>query len=185
MLIQKLIALMFSVLILGGCASNSYSDFNVYTAKQDPFAPNEVHYFSDVIHIKEVEFGSSSWSFMRFNYIDRNDSSNWLIDTTYSGKDWLFIKQIKFLVDGDVFTIDSLGNPKREVGVMGTSNVLEENRFIISEDLMTSLSKASTATIRLVGDHYYQEHVLTPKEIWLIKWLNEYITSEINSSKVG
>jgi hypothetical protein len=176
-------AIVFS--LIAGCASNSYSDFNVYTAKKDPFAPNKVHYFSDVIHIKEVEFGSSSWSFMRFNYIDRNNSSNWFIDTTYSGKEWLFIKQIKFLVDGDVFIIDSLRNPKREVGIMGTSGVLEENRFIVSKDLMTSLSKASSATIRLVGDHYYQEHVLTPTEIGLIRWLNEYITSEINSSKVG
>ncbi|EGR1560409.1 hypothetical protein D6L41_02550 [Vibrio alginolyticus] len=179
MFIKKIIAFIISAFILGGCASNNYTDFNVYIKNKDPFYPNQMHYFSDVLHIKRVEFGSPSLSFMRFNYVKDNDISSWFISTTYSGKDWLFVEQIKFVVDNKVFTLKSLKNPKREVGYMGTTNVLEKNRFMTPEELMSALSKASSITVRLVGKHYYQEHVLTPTEIGLIKWLHKYITSEI------
>src|ERR1019366_1657103 len=96
----KLVMLVCITTIVG-CASTN--EFHGYLAKQDQFNPDTVHYFSDTIKIKDVEFIDPGFSFFRLNFTKTNDAKVWYIDTTYRSADGLFVQTLRINVDGKIY----------------------------------------------------------------------------------
>ena len=81
-----------------GCASTG--GFKAMIAEPDPFNPGAVHYVSSTIKIKDVQFLNPSFALLQINSLSNATGQTWVINTHYCGNDWLFVEQLKFVVDG-------------------------------------------------------------------------------------
>jgi hypothetical protein len=86
---------------------------------------------------------------------------------------------LKFVADGTVTAFESQPNPKREVGYLGTTNIFEENRFVIPEPFLDGLRTAQNVAVRLVGEHYYVDRTLTRDDVHNIGWFIDFVRSEL------
>lgn len=175
-LITKLIATI-SIATIVGCASTS--EFSAFQAEHDKFNPDTVHYFSSTIDIKDVEFGKSGFSFFRLNYTKTNNNKVWYISTTYNSDTWLFIQTLSFVVDGKIYTFKSEPSPTREIGSLGDVYIQETNQFILSDAFVLNLLKAQAVTLRLEGEHYYQDKTLSAADIKNMTWFVNYVNGKI------
>jgi len=146
-------------------------DFKSYLANPDPFSPDVVHYFSSPLDINEISFWhNTGFSHFEIHHLQSPSGVIWFISTIYNSSDWLFVEKLKFLVDGKVFEFQSSPNPKRETGVMGDAYVQETNQFTLSNDLIAAVKNAKSITIRLAGNHYYQDRVMPQADITNVQW---------------
>lgn len=170
---KKLIAL---ILLISTWTTAFAGDYKVYTAKQDPFYPDTVHNFSDVIEIKENKLFSlsSSFSFFQIHKSTTKPNVTWYLTTFYSGDDWLFVNNLKVLIDGKVYEFIAEPRPKREVTPLAGVMVQESDTFFVTKEFLQAMQNAKSVLMRLSGQHYYQERALSEKDLNYIKWfLNE------------
>jgi len=168
------------LLLVTGCATTV--PFNVYIADKDPFKPDQTKYFSGTIKLKDYGLLNTGFAFFEIHTINNSSSSLWYLRTCYCASDWLFVDTIKFVVDGDIVSFESQRNPKREVGFSGTTNIFEENVFVVDEQFIRRFSSAQSATVRLAGKHYYVEKTLTAKDIYNIGWYGDSVVSLLSGS---
>jgi hypothetical protein len=160
--------LLFSIV---GCATTGA--FQAFQSEKDPFSPDKVHYFSSAIDLKKAQLIDPSWSFFRVHFSKVNSENIWYFETKYSATNWLFVNTLKFVVDGKVSNWESGPNPTREVN----DGIMETNLFIVDEQFLNSLSTANSIIVRLSGDKYYIDQILTPTDIHNIKWFINYVNS--------
>jgi hypothetical protein len=151
---------------------DALSQFEIFRKESDKFDPDNDKYVSSSIWIKESSFGSRGWSQFRIYYSIRDSNISYSIGAEYFSEDWMFIGEIKFLVDKDIFHYYSNLNPLREVRSFGTSSyVYEENRFVVGNDLFDAITNCKRISIRLMGEHYYQDRDLSMENIDYLKWV--------------
>lgn len=168
-------------LVFGGCAisPSTPSKLQIYIAKPDQFNPDQVHYFSDEVKLYLSPYSNSFlnpafWNYdtvLNFNYTKTNDGTSWDIRTRYSGLDWLFVETIRFKVDEKIYTFASNPNPIHETNTENNHVFTHEsNIFDVSEELIESLQKASSISVRLEGQHSYQDKTFTSDEVTDVIW---------------
>ena len=180
---MKLFARILLIVVLISVTGCATGPFKAFIADKDPFSPDKTHYFSSTLEIKDVQFLSSGFAFFRIHCVQSNSGKLWYLETTYSSKDWLFVKDFKFVADGVVFEFPSQANPKREVGYLGGTDVFEVNTFVVPESFLVSLKSANSIILRLTGDHYYIERTMTPDDIFNIGWFYDYVQSVLPAGK--
>lgn len=92
--------------------------------------------------------------------IDDNDIVDKRLKIRYSGKDWVFMDKILFLINDDVFTYNL--NEKTDRDVSG-GYVYEYSDELITEDLQEIINKVIDSdgeiSIRFQGDNYYDQRI--------------------------
>lgn len=177
--VTKLLALICIATTIG-CASTG--EFKAFLADKDQFSPDTVHYFTSAVSIKEVSFGESSWSYLRLHYQKTNNNIIWYIGTFYSSEHWLFIQNLRFIVDGKIYTFQSQPSPKRETGTFPNVHIEETNQFVLSDAFLADMLKAQSVTIRLEGKDYFQDKTLDPSEVKNLIWFINYASAQGASS---
>ena len=161
-------ALLISIL-LTGCAE---SPFQAYRAAPDNFNPGSEHLFSSPIDIQPITFGGNGSAWFRFNTLKKGTTSSWNIETYWLGKDWLFVNNIAFNIDGKITNSPSTNNNREIVHSVGVS----ERQFSPApQELITALTQAQTVIVRFSGQIYYLEKQLTAQEVTNIKWYINFI----------
>lgn len=143
-----------------------------HLAKPDPFYPDRIHYFSDPIEIKENKLFTldSGSSFFQIHHAQTSSNIVWYLTTEYFSEHWLFIQKIRFLIDGKIYDFQSEPYPKHEISNLGGVWVEETNLFIITDELINAIKNANSIRIRLEGNNYYQERVLSENDLKYMKW---------------
>ena len=109
-------------------------------------------------------------------YIDFNSNDNTPnslhFKLCYTSEDWLFIRNVKFNCDGKVFTYIP-----DEVNRDNDSSIWEwfdERVTAENEPLFQAIANASKVKMKINGDQYYDERVLSNKERYYIKQAYKY-----------
>lgn len=96
------IILLLSISITS-CASSG--EFNAYLKKEDKFNPGVKTYFGEKTQItKSSPFTVTKGEFSIFHSGDEA-GGNWYIETTYASEKWLFVRALKFNIDGDIYPL--------------------------------------------------------------------------------
>jgi len=98
-----------------------------------------------------------------------NNASNLRLVVQYSADDWLFIKRIQFLIDGNLFEVSAYDVKTDHNG----GRIWEWTDVTMESELKIALEFAKSVKIKLTGQNYARERVLSKKEITA---LNETIS---------
>jgi hypothetical protein len=164
------------LLVFGGCAisPSTPSKLQIYIAKPDQFYPDKVYYFSDEVKLYISPYSNPFLNYdtvLNFNYTKTNDGTSWDIRTSYSGLDWLFVETIRFKVDEKIYSFASNPNPIHDISSENNHVFTHEsNIFDVSEELIEALQKASSISVRLEGQHSYQDKTFTSDEVTDVIW---------------
>jgi hypothetical protein len=92
----------------------------------------------------------------------------------YFADDWLFIRNLKFNIDGDVFEYSPIKMERDN----GDGNIWEwfDDPILTTKDLelVERLSKAKKVKIRLNGDQYYKDKTISAEQLQSIARTIEY-----------
>ena len=169
---------LLSLALVSGCATSG--PFKAMIADPDPFRPGEVHYLSSAITVKNVQLMNPSFALLQVHSISNAAAQTWMMTTHYTGSDWLFVEELKFVIDGEVYEFPSEPNPIREVG---SGDVTEKNRFLITGAFLNAFTGAGVAAVRLQGQHYYVGRDLSPEDIHNIGWFRDYVRSVVPEAR--
>lgn len=127
--------------------------------------------------IKEEEFSSpqKKWiipkskpKYIDNNYVysyfqaDKNNNANNLrLVIQYAAEDWLFIKRIQFLIDGNLFEVSAYDVKTDHNG----GRIWEWTDITMDTELKIALEFAKSVKIKLTGQNYARERILSKKEI--------------------
>ena len=182
------LAVLSVVIFLTFIQSIALADSNkLYKKNLDPFYPENIEYFTQEIYIKETNFFKleNSFAYFTIHHSQTKDSAIWFISTTYNAENWIFVEELKFLIDGKIFNIKSEPLPKHEASPYLSGFVLEENLFLASNELIEALKNAKSVKVRLNGQHYFVDGDLPEKDIKYMSWFyNEMISTEITSGSI-
>ena len=183
----KMMAILIFLLSLSSCtpSANTIAP-DVYFKGPDKFdTSNTKVYSGSDIDIKSVSLGSSGFSFFYLRFTQSDDLETWQAWTLFSGKDWIFVNKIKFLVDKDIFEFDSLPEPIRKVGEpLGGSNISERNMFTISPKFCKAILSASTISVRLIGQSSYIDRDLNKDDIQKLTNFISYVDTKVSRTKL-
>src|SRR5690606_3019465 len=90
-----------------------------------------------------------------------NNASNLRLVVQYSADDWLFIKRIQFLIDGNLFEVSAYDVKTDHNG----GRIWEWTDVTMESELKIALEFAKSVKIKLTGQNYARERVLSKKEI--------------------
>jgi hypothetical protein len=135
--------------------------------------------------IKKDEFEGTQWNTPKSAPIYRNYpgiycyfsnsevASNFRFVLQYSSDDWLFIRDAKFLVDGDVFDYFPK-EVKRDNGEGGIWEWWDESVSTNDITMLKKISESKSAKVKLKGEQYYDIITITKKQKLDIKRALEY-----------
>lgn len=106
--------------------------------------------------------------------IKNNQAYNFRICIQYQSEDWLFIKTVKFSVDGIAYEYSPTEIKRDNAAgrIWEWSDEEVNSKYTIS--IVEAISKASMAKIKLIGNKYYDERKITTKELTSIKNTFQY-----------
>jgi hypothetical protein len=150
--------------------------------KKDDVKAKELAKF---FRIKKDEFEETQWNTPSsaptyrnepgiYCYFSNSDvARNLRFVLQYCSDDWLFIRDAKFLVDGDVFDYFPK-EVKRDNGDGGIWEWWDESVSINDVTMLKKISKSKSAKVKLKGDKYYDIITITNKQKLDIKRALEY-----------
>lgn len=185
----KLILLFTSLVSLTSCFSSANTIApDVYFKGPDKFdTQNTNTYSGSDVDIKSVTFGGgSSFSFFYLRFTQSDSIELWQVRTLFSGKDWIFVNKIKFLVDKDVYEFDSMPEPIRKVGdALGGSDISENNIFIVSPKFCKAILAANAVSVRLIGKDSYIDRDLSKNDIQKLSNFISYVDTKVSRTKLN
>ncbi len=123
-----------------------------YRATRDEF--NGSSFYRHVNSPRYVNSRSTVWL-----YIGRKDDFNWLrMKTSYSAEDWLFVRQVRVLVDGETFELTA-GRFKTD----HDSRIWEwkdETPSVMQLAVLKRMATGSSVKLRYVGSNYHRDITL-------------------------
>ncbi|AWI51775.1 hypothetical protein DDU33_09890 [Actinobacillus porcitonsillarum] len=168
---MKKLFFIFSIICLSAC---SLGKFDAYKAKPDNFAPGVEHYFSGDLYYQENDFGGPGIGTFNIHAFRKENNLSWEVHTRWisASSKLLFPQSIAFNVDGKILTFNNLA-------IANTSSfglsVVQNQNFVVSDELIDLFSNANSIIVRVSGTQYYLERTLTPEDIKNIKWYISYI----------
>ena len=184
----KMMPLLIFLILLTSCGpSANMIAPDVYFKGPDKFdTQNTKVYFGSNIDIESVTLGGDGFSFFHLRFAQSDDIESWQVLTLYSGKNWIFVNKIKFLVGKEVFEFDSMPDPIREVGdPLGGSDVSERNIFITSPKFCKAILSANAISIRLIGQNFYVDRDLNKNDIQQLTNFITYVDTKVSRSKLN
>ena len=156
-----------------------YIPFIPNETKYDDFTKNGISSFTSYLkQAKTSLYDSGSGISLDFIYTTSNGEPSPAIRVKYSGKNWFFIKGIKFLFPDDSLVEKEL-NPDRNIRE-GSSNCNELEISLIDEDLLTKLLKYGTKTrVRVTGDKGNEDFNIDPINIYKLNICKYYLDNNI------
>lgn len=152
-------------------------DFLPNYAKYDEFGDAGMVYFNESpAHI----FGDSSVDYMYFAYVyKKKDYKKFAIKNTYSGKDWVFIDKIQFLLDdGELLNLEV--EPDRRVESFARINTCKEvSVSMVSPEFINKILNSKKVKVKISGDKGYFVFELSPIHKYQILTAKEYYDNYI------
>ena len=185
--IKIMLPSIFLVLLTSCVPSANTIAPDVYFKGPDKFdTQNTKTYSGSDIDIKSVTFGSSGFSFFYLRFMQSDNLETWQVWTLFSGKDWMFVNKIKFLVNKDIFEFNTMSDPIRKVSdPLGGSNISERNQFIISPQFCKAVLSANEISVRLIGKNLYIERDLSKNDIQKLANFITYIDTKVSRTKLN
>ena len=189
---KKFILIIFIAVLTASCANfgrdYAYTNSdNVSVEKIDTAKVTRFMYQNAVIfNYNKDDFSNDTWVVSRIGvpkYRNRNgvytyfSLYNGLVPTNfrfvfqYYDGDWLFIRQLRFNVDGEVFIVDcdcSRDNADGKIWEWFDTSV--GPGYPITEELVSAIAKANKVKVKIIGNNYYTIKDLSLKEIDGIKY---------------
>jgi len=171
----KLILILFVPLISGCSATpDSYINSPIHKEISNQFGRDSIHYYSDSITIKNTESDKPDFSFFRINFTKTSKEYIWHLSTFYLAKSVIMDQTLVFTVDGNGYSFSPEPFAERRLGSLQKGYVDETRQFIVADTFIPILQSAHSVIVKLSGQNYYQEKVLSPAELdQLISFINK------------
>lgn len=152
-------------------------DFMTNYAKYDEFADVGMVYFDES---PAHSLGNSSMDYIDFGYAyKKKDYKKFAIKNTYSGKDWVFIDKIQFLLDdGELLNLEV--EPDRRVESFARINTCKEvSVSMVSPEFINKILNSKKVKVKISGDKGYFVFELSPIHKYQILTAKEYYDNYI------
>lgn len=152
-------------------------DFMTNYAKYDEFADAGMVYFNESpAHFLD----NSSKNYIDFGYAyGKKNYKKFAIKNTYSGKDWVFIDKIQFLLDdGELLNLEV--EPDRRVESFARINTCKEvSVSMVSPEFINKILNSKKVKVKISGDKGYFVFELSPIHKYQILTAKEYYDNYI------